>query len=231
MAREGMVRAEDLPSAHNFLETKKSLGLALKADVKKSMDIISKTMIDLLSGLEDIFTDPMNLDEAESRSMDLVLGGKAILKFFMSLSDSNDGLLKLVEDLRVWECTAPTVKKDKLNALIVALKNLKEPVLATTVINIMQTGMPTKLDSLIDHLSDSLTKELGSLSVITVAPWNAVAARSSIEISSGSLSQMVPVATSSAAGEVGTPRSDQSTRATLDRLKEKFQEATSALNR
>ena len=123
-----MVRSKDLPTAFNVSETEKSLSLALKADIKKNMDVISKTMLDLLSGLEEIFTDPMSLDDAEARSMDLVLGSKIILKFFTSLSTSSEGLLNLIEDIRIWERSAPITKKDQLNTLITALKNLKEPV-------------------------------------------------------------------------------------------------------
>ena len=40
LAQEDMVRAKDLPTAFNVSETKKSLSLALKADIKRSMDII-----------------------------------------------------------------------------------------------------------------------------------------------------------------------------------------------
>ena len=204
------------------------MSLALKADVKRSMDVISKTMMDLLSGLEEIFSDPMNLDDAEARSMDLVLGGKSLLKFFTSLSNSSEGLLTLIEDLRIWEKCAPAVKKDQLNALILALKNLKEPVLAGTVIRIVQEGMPTRMDSLIKHLTDSLSQELGGLDVITVSAWTNLASKSSIEISDTTLVNPVPVATSSATNQQ-TPRAD--TRVTLDRLKARFKNATDALSK
>ena len=228
LARDGMVRSQDLPSSFNISATEKSLSLALKADVKRSMDVISKTMMDLLSGLEEIFSDPMNLDDAEARSMDLVLGGKSLLKFFTSLSNSSEGLLTLIEDLRIWEKCAPAVKKDQLNALILALKNLKEPVLAGTVIRIVQEGMPTRMDSLIKHLTDSLSQELGGLDVITVSAWTNLASKSSIEISDTTLVNPVPVATSSATNQQ-TPRAD--TRVTLDRLKARFKNATDALSK
>ena len=228
IAREGMVKSRDLPTAFNVSETEKSLGLALKADIKKNMDIISKTMIDLLTGLEEIFTDPMSLDDAEARSMDLVFGSKIILKFFTSLSTSGEGLLTLIEDLRIWERSAPITKKDQLNILITALKNLKEPVLAGTVIRIVQEGIPTRMDSLITHLTDSLSQELGGIDVITVSAWNHLAAKSSIELSSTTLVNPVPVATSSLVGQQGQSSSNQ-TRVTLDRLKAKFKNATDAL--
>ena len=228
IAQEGMVRSKDLPSAFNISATEKSLGLALKADMKKSMDVISKTILDLLVGLEEIFSDPMNLDDAEARSMDLVLGGKTVLKFFTGLSNSSEGLLTLIEDLRIWEKSAPAVKKDQLNALILALKNLKEPVLAGTVIRIVQEGLPTRMDSLIRHLTDSLSQELGGLDVITVSAWTNLASKSSLEISNTTLVNPIPVATSS-----GTDQSVQKndTRATLDKLKAKFKNATDALSK
>ena len=227
IAQDGMVRAQDLPTSFNVTATEKSLSLALKADIKKSMNIISKTMVDLLNGLEEIFTDPMNLDEAESRSLDLVWGGKIILKFFTSLSNSNEGLLTLIEDLRIWECSAPSIKRDQLNALILTLKNLKEPVLAGTVIRIVQEGIPTRMDSLIKHLTDSLSHELGGLDAITVAAWTVLASKSSIEISDTTLVNPVPVATSSATNQPVQQKND--TRVTLDRLKAKFKDATNSL--
>ena len=230
IAQEGMVRAQDLPTALNVSETKRSLGLALKADIKKSMDVISKTMIDLLTGLEDIFMDPMNLNDAETRSMDLVLGSKLILKFFTSLSRSSEGLLNLIEDIRIWEKSAPSIRKDQLNALIVALKNLKEPVLAGTVIRIVQEGLPTRMDSLIKHLTDSLSQELGGLDLVTVSAWNHLASKSSIEISDTTLVNPTPVATSSASNLL-QPQSTNQTRITLDRLKAKFRDATDALSK
>ena len=230
IAQEGMVRAQDLPTALNVSETKRSLGLALKADIKKSMDVISKTMIDLLTGLEDIFMDPMNLNDAETRSMDLVLGSKLILKFFTSLSRSSEGLLNLIEDIRIWEKSAPSIRKDQLNALIVALKNLKEPVLAGTVIRIVQEGLPTRMDSLISHLTDSLSQELGGLDLVTVSAWNQLASKSSIEISNTTLVNPTPVATSSAT-DLLQPQPANQTRITLDRLKAKFRNATDALSK
>ena len=230
IAQEGMVKSRDLPSAYNVSETEKSLSIALRADVKKSMDVISRIITDLLSGLEEIFSDPMNLDDAESRSMDLVLGGKVIFKFFTSLLNSSEGLLTLIEDIRIWECSAPIAKKDKLNALILALKNLKEPVLAGTVIRIVQEGIPTRMDSLIKHLTESLSGELGGLDIITVSAWNNLASKSSIEISSTSLVNPTPMATSSGINQP-TQLSSNQTRVTLDRLKEKFKNATEALNK
>ena len=162
--------------------------------------------------------------------MDLVLGGKIILKFFTSLSHSSEGLLTLIEDIRIWECSAPIAKKDKLNALILALKNLKEPVLAGTVIRIVQEGIPTRMDSLIKHLTESLSLELGGLDVITVSAWKNLAAKSSIEISNTSLVNPVPIATSSGTNQQNQLPSNE-TRVTLDRLKEKFRNATAALNK
>ena len=230
LAQEDMVRAKDLPTAFNVSETKKSLSLALKADIKRSMDIISKTMLELLSGLEEIFTDPMNLDDAEARSMDLVLGSKIILKFFTSLSSSSEGLLKLIQDIRIWERSAPAVKKDQLNALIVALKNLKEPVLAGTVIRIVQEGIPTRMDTLINHLIESLSSELGGIDRITVAAWDNLASKSSLELSDSTLVNPIPVATSSKTDTAhSTQQPSNQTRVTLDRLKAKFKNATNAL--
>ena len=230
LAQDGMVRSKDLPTAFNVSETERSLSLALKADIKKSMDVISKTMIDLLTGMEEIFTDPMNLDDAEARSMDLVLGSKIILKFFTSLSSSSEGLLTLIEDIRIWERSAPAMKKDQLNALIVALKSLKEPVLAGTVIRIVQEGIPTRMDSLISHLTDSLSTELGGIDLITVSAWNNLASKSSLELSNTTVVNPIPVATSSATNQSGQQSSNQ-TRVTLDRLKAKFKNATNALSK
>ena len=187
-------------------------------------------MLELLSGLEEIFTDPMNLDDAEARSMDLVLGSKIILKFFTSLSSSSEGLLKLIQDIRIWERSAPAVKKDQLNALIVALKNLKEPVLAGTVIRIVQEGIPTRMDTLINHLIESLSSELGGIDRITVAAWDNLASKSSLELSDSTLVNPTPVATSSTTDTAhSTQQPSNQTRVTLDRLKAKFKNATNAL--
>ena len=127
-----------------------------------------------------------------------------------------------------WERSASITKKDQLNVLIGALKNLKEPVLAGTVIRIVQEGIPTRMDSLISHLTDSLSHELGGIDVITVSAWNHLASKSSIEISDTTLVNPIPVATSIATNQQGQSSSTQ-TRVTLDRLKAKFKNATDAL--
>ena len=138
----------------------------------------------------------------------------------------------MVEDIRVWEFLAPTVKKDKLNALIEALKGLKAPVKASTVMMMMREGVPTKLDGLVDHLTEATTKELGNLDLITVAPWTSLSSRSAIEMSSTTLTDPVPLHTSSRTDATATqPKNDTSTRMTLDKIKQRFRNASSALEK
>ena len=167
MAQEGMAKIEDIPSSMNLSEAKRTLDLNLKTDLKKAMNIISNAMMDLLTGIEDIFLNATEMNGTEMCTLDIMMGGKVLVKFVRSLSSSDEGLLKMVEDIRVWEFLAPLVKKDKLNALIGALKNLKAPVKASTVMMMMREGVPTKLDGLIDHLTEVTTKELGNLDLIT----------------------------------------------------------------
>ena len=222
--------AKDIPSESNLSETKRMMELALKADFSKAMDIIVNTLMELLSGIEDIFSDPLNPNATEMGTLDLVLGGKMVLKFLKSLSSTDEGLLNMIEDLRIWECSSPMVKKDKLNALIAALKDLKAPVMAGKVMTLVKEGIPTKLDHLIEHLTKTTEKELGPIGVIPVAPWQLVSARSSIELSSTSVGDLVPVTTSSQKDlNARLPTSDTSTRMTLDRLKQKIKNASSRL--
>ena len=234
--QEGMLKSEDVPSSINMAQTKESLSIALKADLKEALETFAKTMVECLNGIENIFLDPMNLDEAELKTMDLILGSKLLLKFFMGLSRSDEGLMDLIEGLRVWECSAPMVKKDRLNALILALKNLKSPLMAATVVRMLREGLPSRLDQLIDHLTKTTVKTMGPLEVITIAPWQEISARSSLElvnneeISSTSLVNPTPIATSSAV-EISREISNLPTRAIMDRLKEQLQQASSSLDR
>ena len=232
MAQEGMAKIEDIPSAMNLSEAKRTLDLNLKTDLKKAMNIISNAMMDLLSGIEDIFLNASEMNGTEMSTLDMVMGGKILVKFVRSLSSSDEGLLKMVEDIRVWEFLAPLVKKDKLNALIAALKGLKAPVKASTVMMMMREGVPTKLDGLIDYLTEVTTKELGTLELITVAPWTALSSRSAIEMSSTSLVNPVPLHTSSRTDMAASqPKNDASTRVTLDKIKQRFRNASSALDK
>ena len=227
-----MAKIEDLPSSANINETKRTLNLNLKTDMKKAMNIITDAMMDLLTGIESIFVDASDMNGTEMGTLDVVLGGKMLVKFVKNLSSSEEGLLAMVEDIRIWEFLAPLVKKDKLNALIVALKNLKAPVNASTVLMMVREGVPTRLDRLIDHLVEVTTKELGNLDQITVAPWQALSSKSSIEISTTSLVNPVPLHTSSRTeNSVETPRNDASTRDTLDKIKQRFRNASSALDK
>ena len=231
LAQEGMAKVEDLPSSMNLNETKRSLNLTLKTDMKKAMKIISDAMMDLLTGIEDIFMDAAGMNGTEMATMDMIMGGKVVVKFIKSLSSSEEGLLKLVEDIRIWEFMAPLVKKDRLNALIQALKTLKAPVKASTVVTMVKEGLPTRLDELIDHLVEVTAKDLGDLDTITVAPWQMVASRSSIEISSTSILDPVPLHTSSKTEmAVTAPKNDLSTRSTLDKIKQRFKNASSQLD-
>ena len=66
VAQEGMARMEDLPSNVNINETKRSLGVTVKADMKKAMNIIGDAMEDLLDGIENIFIDYSNLNGSDS---------------------------------------------------------------------------------------------------------------------------------------------------------------------
>ena len=226
-----MAKVEDLPSSMNLEKTKRTLNLTLKTDMKKAMNIISDAMMDLLTGIEDIFMDAAGMNGTEMTTMDMMMGGKLVVKFVRALSSSEEGLLKLVEDIRVWEFLAPLVKKDKLNALIQALKALKAPVKASTVIMMVKEGLPTRLDDLIDHLVEVTAKDLGDLDTITVAPWQVVASRSSIELSSTSISDPIPLHTSSKTEMAAPmPRNDMSTRSTLDKIKQRFKNASSQLD-
>ena len=232
MAQEGMAKIEDIPSSMNLSETKRKLDLNLKTDLKKAMNIISNAMMDLLTGIEDIFLNANEMNGTEMSTLDIMMGGKILVKFVRSLSTSDEGLLKMVEDIRVWEFLAPLVKKDKLNALIGALKGLKAPVKASTVMMMVREGVPTKLDELVDHLTEVTTKELGSLDSITVAPWTSLSSRSAIEMSSTTLVDPVPLHTSSRTDVAGTQqKTDTSTRMTLDKIKQRFRNASSALDK
>ena len=234
--QEGMVKSEDLPSSSNMQETKKSLGLALKVDMKEALEIFSKTIVECLQGIEKIFLDPVNLDESELKTMDLILGSRIILKFFTGLSNSENGLMEVIEALRVWECSAPMVKKDRLNALIVALKNLKEPLTAGTVVRMLREGLPSRMDQLIDHLTETTAKTMGSIEFITLATWQSMASRSSLELSTTSIIYANPVATSSAIEATTSAAPDRvyqtsATREAMDKLQKKILEAGSALDK
>ena len=231
-AQIGMARAEDLPSAWNMSEARRNLELNLEANLQHGLNVFSDMITELLEGIEHIFNDPINLNQQELKAMDLVMGGRIVLKFFKHLPTSDEGLAKLIQDLRIWEVTAPALKKDKLNALIQNLKQLKQPVLAGTVVRLLQEGLPSRMDLLINHLSEITTKELGSLDVITIAQWDKVADKSFLEneISSTSLVNPVPVATSSGMA-VRSDASESTTLQTLDKLKEKLRLASANLSK
>ena len=232
MAQEGMAKLEDIPSSMNLDETKRTLNLNLKTDMKKAMNIITSAMMDLLTGIEDIFLNANEMNGTEMSTLDVMMGGKILVKFVRSLSSSDEGLLRMVEDIRVWEFLAPLIKKDKLNALINALKGLKSPVKASTVMMMVKEGVPTRLDDLIEHLTEVTTKELGNLELITVAPWNSLSSKSAIELSSTSLANPLPLHTSSRTEtSVEQTRNDASTRVTLDKIKQRFRNASSALDK
>ena len=196
------------------------------------LDIISKMVMELLDGIESIFEDPLTLDQQELRALDLILGGRAILKFFTDLPKSDEGLIRMIEDLRIWEISVPMIKKDRLNALITALKNLQAPVVASEVIKLVAEGIPTRMDGLIQHLTEMTTKDVGDLNVITIASWDKRNSKSVLEreISSTTVLEPAPRATSSSNQMDVQPR-ESTTRQTLDRLKEKLRSASSALNR
>lgn len=225
--QEGLLRAEDAPSEMNMTKTKESISLELRAEMKKALEIFSTTIMDCLTGIEKIFLDPINLNEAELKTMDLILGSRLILKFFTGLSSSEEGLMKVIEDLRIWECSAPSVKKDGLNTLILALKALKEPVTVGMVSRILREGLPSRLDKLLDHMIETTSKTLGSVDVITVAPWQVVSSRSSLEqeISNTTLNDPTPVATSSRSQVTENSSNEDSIRNTLEKLKSKIRVA------
>ena len=227
-----MAKVEDLPSMVNINETKRSLGLTLKADMKKAMDIICDAMEDLLNGIESIFMDSLNANGSEMGTLDTLMARKIVLRFLKSLSSSEEGLLRMVEDLRIWICLAPLVKKDKLNALLIALKNLKAPVTAGMVLSLIKEGIPTRLDEFIEYMVDLTERDMGKMDLITISPWQALSEKSSIEISETSLVNPVPVQTSSRNDlQMQPPKQDTSTRITLDRLKMRFRDASSALGK
>ena len=231
-AQIGMARAEDLPSAWNMSETKRNLELMLKADLQHGLNVFSDMITELLEGIEHIFSDPINLNLQELKAMDLVMGGRIVLKFFKSLPSSDEGLAELIQNLRIWEVSAPAVKKDKLNALIQALKQLKQPVLAGTEVRIVQEGLPSRMDLLINHLSETTAKNLGSLDVITIAQWDKAAEKSFLEseISSTSVVNPIPIATSSGTNQ-NLEQSESTTLQTLDKLKERLKLASANLSK
>ena len=232
VAQEGMARVEDLPSTSNFNEAKRKLGLTVKADMKRAMDIIGDAMEDLLNGIESIFSDSLNVNGSEMGALDVVMGRKIILHFTKSLSSSEEGLLRMVEELRVWTCLAPIIKRDKLNALIQTLKDLESPVTAGTVMTLVKEGIPTRMDDFIDYVVELVVKDLGDLETITISPWKALSSKSIFEISSTSLVNPEPLQTSSKTDtQVEVARNDASTRLTLDKLKTRFRNASSALNK
>ena len=227
--QEGMMRVEDAPSEVNMQQTKESLALALKSDLKNALEIFSTAMTECLNGIEKILLDPINLNESELKTMDLILGSKLILKFFTGLSGSEEGLIGVIEALRVWECSAPMVKKERLNTLIIGLKNLKEPVTAGTVVGMLREGLPSRMDLLIDHMIATTEKTMGPLGVITIASWQALSTKSSVE-QDLSIRNATPLATSSVADMVDKEE-ETSTRQTLEKLKSKIRQATSALDK
>ena len=124
------------------------------------------------------------------------------------------------------------LQKDKLNALLVALKNLKAPVTAGMVLGLIKEGIPTRLDEFIEYMVESTERDLGKMDLITISPWQALSVKSSIEISDTTLVNPVPVHTSSAMDvQQPQPKKDTSTRVTLDRLKMRFRDASSALGK
>ena len=218
-------------------ETKESLLLTLRGELKEAIQIFSNTMLECLAGIENIFLDPVNLDEAELKTMDLILGSKLVLQFFRGLSTTDDGLMELIEGLRVWERSAPSTKKDRLNTLILGLKNLKDPLMANTVIQMLREGLPSRMDNLIDHLMVTTTKTMGPMNVIPVAPWQSLSNRSSLElantgneISSTSVVNPEPQATSSVINTNGA-REISTTRSNMIKLQEKLRQDWSNFDR
>ena len=137
LCQEGMLKESDLPTTFNMIEAKESLRLTLSTDIKERMKILSSTVTQVCDQIKRIMTTDVGVHESESRLMDIIFSSNLLVRFFSELSSSDQGLGKLVDDLRVWEKSAPITRLQALNALIISIKSIQKPVFANKVIALL----------------------------------------------------------------------------------------------
>ena len=232
LCQDGMLKEEDLPTTFNMLEAKKSLRLTLSADIKERMKVLSDTVSQVCNQLITILTTDVGLHESEARLMDVVFSSNLLVKFFGGLSGSDEGLGHVIEDLRVWERSAPSTRVETLDALITALKLLQPPIFANQVVNLLKEGLPTRMDTLLGHMEKMAKKDLGDLSKVPVMSWEKFSPKSTMEnsISDTTLQNPQPKATSSVL-EIGNQDKSTTTRQTLDKLKAKLEKASTSVSK
>ena len=164
--------------------------------------------------------------------MDSIFSSNILVKFFGELSSSENGLGHLVEELRVWERSAPPSRVETLNALIISLKTMDEPVFAKDVVTILRNGLPTEMNNLLSHLEEVAQKNLGCLSRVPLLSWQKYGPNSPVEVAMTEVPivPFTPLATSSGAS-VENKEKDSMTRQTLDKLKQKIVHASTNISR
>ena len=179
-----------------------------------------------------ILTTDVGLHESEARLMDVVFSSNLLVKFFGGLSGSAEGLGHVIEDLRIWERSAPSTRVETLDALIAALKLLQPPIYADQVVSLLREGLPTKMDSLMGHMERMARKDLGDLKRVPLMSWEKYSPKSTVEnsISDATLQNPVPQATSSVLEHEDRDKA-ASTRATLDKLKAKLEKASTSVSK
>ena len=232
LCQEGMLKESDLPSTFNMIEAKESLRLTLSTDIKERMTILSSTVTQVCDQIKKIMTTDVGVHESESRLMDIIFSSNLLVRFFSELSSSDQGLGKLVDDLRVWERSAPITRLDALNALIISIKSIEKPVFANKVIALLKTGLPTKVDGLIESLESMAIKDLGDLSRVPLSDWSEYAPKSVVEegLSDSTVNNPQPIRTSSVL-TASTQEKSTTTRQTIEMLKKKLEEASTTCSK
>ena len=225
--QQGMLKESDIPSTFNMLECKNALKLSMESDIKKRMDVLASTVSRVCDGILETLTDNVGLYESEAKLMDSIFSSNILVRFFGELSSSEKGLGHLVEDLRVWERSAPITRVETLNALILSLKTLQAPVFANQIVDLLKVGLPTSMDKLLEHLNAMAVKDLGCLSRVPLMDSKSFAPKNDSEsrVSETSIEKVTPLATSSAAS-LDASNKDSMTRMTLERLKKKIVDAS-----
>ena len=137
-----------------------------------------------------------------------------------------------MDDLRVWERSAPVTRLDTLNALIISIKSIEKPVFANKVIALLKTGLPTKVDGLIESLESMAVKDLGDLARVPLSDWSEYAPKSVVEegLSDTTLKNPQPIRTSSVL-TASTQEKSTTTRQTIEMLKKKLEEASTTCSK